>query len=113
MQAYTIQKNIGHSPRKMRLVADMVRKMSPEQAVEILKFTNKAAAIDLMKAIKTAMANAGGIEGLRFEKLEINEDMKLKRVRAGSKGRSKPYKKRFSQIKVVLSDGKEKDGTKD
>ncbi len=113
MQGMTIQKNIGHSPRKMRLVADMVRKMSPDQAVETLKFTNKAAAVDLMKAIKTAMANTGNVEGLEFVSLEINEDMKLRRMRAGSKGRSKPYRKRFSQIKVVLSDGKEKDGAKD
>ena len=113
MQAQTIQKQIGHSPRKMRLVADMVRNMSPEAAVELLKFTNKAAAIDLMKAIKTAIANSGNIEGLEFEKLEINEDMKLRRVRAGSKGRSKPYRKRFSQIKVVLTDKKEANGSKD
>jgi len=54
-----IQKNLGHSPRKMRLVADMVRKLSPEAALKVLQFTNKAAAIDLSKAIKTALANTG------------------------------------------------------
>lgn len=90
----------------MRLVADMVRKMTPYQAVETLKFTNRAAAIDLAKAIKTAIANAGSIDGLRFQSLEINEDMKMKRYRVGTagRGRGRPYKKRFSQVKVVLTD---------
>lgn len=90
----------------MRLVADMVRKMTPYQAVETLRFTNRAAAADLAKAIKTAIANAGNAEGLRFERLEINEDMKLRRYRVGTagRGRGRAYRKRFSQIKVVLTD---------
>jgi large subunit ribosomal protein L22 len=103
----TTQKNIGDSPRKLRLVADMVRSMTPEQAVEILEFTNKAAAPSLAKAIKTAMANAKGTEApLRFEIIEINEGMKMKRYRMGTagRGRGRRYKRRLSHIKVVLTD---------
>lgn len=81
----------------------MVRKMSPAQALEALRFTNKGAAKPLTKAIKTVLANAGK-EMLVFKSLEINEGMKLKRMRAGSKGRAKPYKRRWSHIKIVLSD---------
>lgn len=103
-----IQKNVGHTPRKMRLVADVVRGMSPKEAVEALGFVNKAASVDLSKAIKTALANAGSKEGLSFKKLEVNEGWKLKRFRAGTagRGRGRPYVKRLSHIKVVLTDEK-------
>ncbi len=106
MEYMTNQKNIQSSPRKLRLVADMVRKMSPERALETLQFTNKAAALPLAKAIKTAVANAGKVENLSFKKLEINEGSKLKRYRPGTagRGRGRPYKRRWSNIKVVLTD---------
>lgn len=104
MNYMTIQKNITTSPRKLRLVADMVRKMSPDQAVEILSFTNKAAAPLLAKAIKTVIANAGRKEGLSFKSIEINEGMKLKRFRSAARGRTRPYRRNFSHIKIVLTD---------
>jgi large subunit ribosomal protein L22 len=104
MQYIHIQKNIGSSPRKLRLVADMVRKMSPDQAIETLSFTQKSAALPLIKAIKTAVANAGKKDGLNFASLEVNEGMKMKRFRSAARGRVRPYKKRFSHIKVVLTD---------
>jgi large subunit ribosomal protein L22 len=105
MDYTTIQKNIQNSPRKLRLVADMVRKMSPSEAVEVLQFTNQAAAVPLSKAIKTAMANAKK-DDVIFKTIEINEGMKLKRYRAGTagRGRGRPYKKRWSHIKIVLTD---------
>lgn len=102
----TTQKNVGHSPRKLRLVADMVRKTTPEKALELLKFTNRAGAFDLAKAIKTAIANAGNNskQGLAFKKIEINEGLKMKRYRVGTagRGRGRPYKKRLSHIKIIL-----------
>lgn len=106
MEYTTIQKNISSSPRKLRLVADMVRKMDPYHALDILKFTNRGAATPLAKAIKTVIANAGSKEGLYFKSLEINEGLKLKRYRVGTAGagRGRPYKKRMSQIKIVLTD---------
>ncbi len=106
MEYMTIQKNITSSPRKLRLVADMVRKMTPEQALDVLSFTNKNAATPLSKAIKTVLANAKGAPILRFKTIEINEASKLKRYRAGTagRGRGRPYKKRWSHIKIVLSD---------
>lgn len=105
MEYTHIQKNVGHSPRKLRLVADMVRKMTPEQAVDSLRFTDRAAAIDLMKAIKTAVANTGGKE-LIFKKIEVNEGTKMKRYRVGTagRGRGRPYRRKLSHIKIVLTD---------
>lgn len=114
----TIQNNIHTSPRKLRLVADMVRKMTPSQAIKTLEFTNKAAAKPLAAAIKTVLANARqkSLDETRmsFKKLEINEGgMKLVRVRPQARGRRNPYTKRTSQIKIVLSDeGGEKYGSK-
>lgn len=108
MEITTIQKNIHTSTRKLQLVADMVRKMKPTQAVQSLQFAEKAAAAPLSKAIKTVLANAKeqGLKGedLAFKSLEINEGPIMKRFRAGTRGRAKPYKKRTSHIKIVLSD---------
>jgi len=110
MQITTIQKNIHTTPRKLALVADMVRSMAPAKALIALQFTNKTAAGPLSKAIKTVLANARcqnlDSENLVFEKIEINEGPVMKRFRAGSKGRVKRYKKRMSHIKIVLSDEK-------
>ncbi len=104
MQYTAIQKNINDSPRKLRLVADMVRHMTPDQAIETLKFASQAAAKPLAKAIKTAIANSGQKPGLNFASLEINEGLKMRRFRAAPRGRARPYKRRTSHIKIVLTD---------
>ncbi len=108
MEITTIQRYIHTSPRKLRLVADLVRKTKPEQSLKILQFINKAAAKPLAQAIKTVLANAKqqklSPEDLKFKKLEIDEGPTLGRYHAGTKGRIKPYKKRFSHIKIVLTD---------
>lgn len=108
MEATTIQKYIHTSPRKLRLVADMIRQMNPQQALNILRVTPKMAAKDLEKAVNTVLANAkaAGLDGAKmvFEKIEINESMKMRRFRAGTRGRVKPFKRRMSHIKIVLSD---------
>jgi|SRR3989344_1863827 len=106
MEAVTIQKFIHTTPRKLRLVADMVRDLEPGKAVETLRFTPKMAAVDLGKAIKTAVANARskGMEEYIFKALEVNEASKMKRFRAGTRGRAKPYARRMAHIKIVLSD---------
>ncbi|MDP3974234.1 MAG: 50S ribosomal protein L22 [Candidatus Daviesbacteria bacterium] len=103
-----IQKFIHASPRKLRLIADMVRKMKPEEAIDILAITPKASAQTLQYALKTALANAKqkgmDLQNINVKSLEINESMKMKRFRAGTRGRIKPYAKRMSHIKIVLSD---------
>lgn len=112
MEITQIQKNIHNSPRKLRLVADLVRNQNPTQALLTLRFTNKAAAMPLSKAIQTALGNAKAQNidenSLVFKKLEINEGQKMKRFRAGTRGRVKRYVKKMSHIKIVLSDEKRK-----
>ncbi len=108
MEITTIQRYLHTSPRKLRLVADMIRDMEPSRALDVLRVTPKYAAKNLTKAIETVLANARQagmeIEKVVFKKLEINESMKMRRFRAGTRGRVKPYKRRMSHIKIVLSD---------
>lgn len=108
MDIITIQKFVHTSPRKLRLVVDMVRKLQPNKALEILNFTPKAAAKEVSGAIKVALGNAKqlGLDGEKtvFKKIEVNEGPKAKRIRAGARGRAKPYIKRMSHIKIVLTD---------
>lgn len=108
MEVQTIQRYIHITPRKLRLVADMVRKMEPSKALDVLRLTPKSAARDLAKAIQTVLAN-GHQAGMNpqkfiFKKIEVNESMKMRRFRAGTRGRVKPYKRKMSHIKIVLSD---------
>lgn len=111
MEVTTIQKYIHTPPRKLRLVADMVRGMIPTKAIDVLQITPKAAAKDLSKAINTALGNAKQLgldtEKVAFKKIEINEGPRMKRYRASARGRTRPYSKKMSHIKIVLSDGKE------
>lgn len=110
MEVITIQKYIHTSPRKLRLVADMIKGMEPTKALDVLHVTPKYAAFDLKKALETVLANAKqkrmDLGKLGFKKIEINESMKMRRFRAGTRGRVKPYKRRMSHIKIVLSDEK-------
>lgn len=113
MEAVAIQKYIHTSPRKLRLVADAIRKMEPTKALDALRFIPKAAAKDLIAAIKVALANAKqqglASDKVTFRKVEINEGVKMRRFRAGTRGRVKPYKRRMAHIKIVLSDELTKD----
>lgn len=108
MEVQTIQKYLHTSPRKLRLVADMVRKMTPARSLDMLRLTPKMAAKDLTKALETVIANAKQkgleVDSLTFKVIEINESMKMRRFRAGTRGRVKPFKRRMSHIKIVLSD---------
>ena len=108
MEAFTIQKFIHTSPRKLRLVADMVRKQHPVKASTLLKFTPRAAALELDHAITAAIANAKikglNLEAVSFKSIEINEGPKMRRFRAGTKGRVRPFKRKMSHIKIVLTD---------
>lgn len=107
MEIRHIQKNIHTSPRKLRLVADLVRKMLPTQALVTLSFTNKAAAPLLAKAIKTAIANAKqqslSEDALIFKSLEVNEQLKMRRMRAAGRTHRHPYVKQTSQVRIILT----------
>lgn len=108
MEITQIQKNLHNSPRKLRLVADLVRNKKPVDALLALSFIDNIAAQPLAKAIQTALGNAKSqnidASNLIFKSLEINEGQKMKRFRAGTKGRVKRYVKKMSHIKIVLTE---------
>jgi large subunit ribosomal protein L22 len=124
MEIKATQKFVRISPKKLRFVADVARKMSPVDATEQLPFIGKRAADPIVRVIKTALANAKdkGIDAtnLIFKELQINEGPRLKRGRPVSRGRWHPYKRRMSHIRVVLatqsdqisSSGSEKNSSK-
>ena len=116
MEVRAIQKFILMSPRKLREIVPLVRNLSPKDAVERLPFADKRTAQPLRKVIETAIANArqkGLDEGsLVFKEIQIGEGPRLKRFRAGARGRAKPYKRRMSHIRVVLTTKSEARSTK-
>lgn len=107
MEFISTQKFELTSPRKLREVANLIKKMTPSQAVEELPYLPKRAGVPLRKVIMTAIANAKQKEvsddKLVFKEIQIGEGPMLKRYRAGARGRAKPYKRRMSHIRVVLT----------
>ena len=106
------QKNIRITPRKLREVVYLIKGKDPREILEILPHVQKKAAEKLLKVIKTAIANAeqNGAEGkkLVIKEIQVNEGPKLKRFRAGARGRAKPYKKRWSHLRIILETKEEK-----
>lgn len=106
MQFISTQKYIRLSPRKLRLVADEFRELSPVDALQILPLVNKRAAEPILKVVKSAVANANQagvpVEELKFAEVQITEGPRLKRGRPVSRGRWHPILKRMSHVRVVL-----------
>ena len=109
LEVRAVSKYIRMSPQKVRLVADMVRGMDVGEALSLLQFTPKAAAVEVAKTIKSAAANADENYGVSIDELYVaritaDEGPTLKRGRAGARGRYKPLLKRSSHITVVVAD---------
>ena len=109
-----VEKFIRMSPRKVRLVADLVRGKSVDEALGILKMTPKEAARAVERAIHSAAANATQNFGLTREDLWVttiyaNEGPTLKRMKAGARGRYKPILKRSAHITVGVAVRQEKE----
>lgn len=101
------------SPQKMRLVADVVRGKAANEALVALKFMTNAAAKDVAKVIRTAVANAEenfGMNGddMVIKSITVDEAPMMKRRRFASRGRAVMRRKRSSHISVVLV---EREGT--
>ncbi len=111
MEIRAESKSVRISPRKVRLVADTVRNLSVSQALNMLTVTQKRASVAIEKTIKSAVANAVHnakvkADGLIIKSIEVFEGSSLKRFHASTRGRTHPYKKRSSHIKIVLTDDK-------
>jgi large subunit ribosomal protein L22 len=101
------QKYLLMSPRKVRLVVAVIKKMKPVEAVDKLPFVQKRAGAEVAKVIKNAIAsakNAGVADtDLIFKEIQVGEGPRLKRGKAVSRGMWHPFKRRMSHIRVVLT----------
>jgi large subunit ribosomal protein L22 len=114
LKAKAVEKFIRISPRKLRYVADAIRAKRVDDAVDLLTFTTKKAALIIRKAVQSAAANATENhkmnEGdLVVEKIFINEGPILKRFRPRARGRATKIRKRTSHLTVIVSDGREEE----
>lgn len=110
MEVIAQAKGVRTSPRKIRLVADSIRKMSAGDALDALSQIRKRGAYPLVKTLKSAIANAV-VKGLNkdslfIKSLEVMEGQALKRYHPSSRGRTHPYKRKSSHIKIVLEEKK-------
>jgi len=109
MEVSATLKQAHISAQKARLVADQVRGLPVERALNILIFSPKKAAAMVRKVLESAIANAEHNEGADIDELKVsaiyvNEARTLKRFRARAKGRGTRILKRNSHITVTVGD---------
>ena len=98
------------APRKVRLVADLVRGKGVEEALNILQFTKRRAAIPIAKLIRSAISNAdqkGGInvDNLVVKILTVDQGPMYKRSLPRARGHSTPIQKKTSHVCLILTEG--------
>lgn len=111
MEARAIHKYIPTSPRKMRLVIDLIRGKGVEEAISILHFSPKHAAREAEKTLRSAVANlqnqedAGRIDysQLYVKQAYVNGGPTLKRIRPAPMGRAYRVRKRSNHLTIVVA----------
>jgi large subunit ribosomal protein L22 len=109
MDVKSTAKTVRVTPRKARLVLDLVRGKSVDEALAILEFTPNQAARAVYKVVKTAAADATNNFQLNYDQLYVkacyaDEGIVMKRFQPRAKGNASPIMKRTSHITVVVSD---------
>lgn len=100
--------NYHQAPRKVRLLAGLVRGKKIEEAVTRLRFLPKRAALPMTKLIQSAVANALNKDGkvkredLYIKKITVDKGMVFKRFRPGAHGRAFPFRRKTSHVAVIL-----------
>ena len=108
MQSQAVAKYLRISPRKARLVVDLIRGKSVEEARVILAFSTRAASEAVEKVLNSAVANAenkhDGVKAdmLYISRAFVDEGPTLKRIRAGAKGMAKRINKRTCHVTIQL-----------
>jgi large subunit ribosomal protein L22 len=113
MAVQAIAKGVKMSPRKVAVVASLVRGRSVEDALTILEHTPRRSAVAVRKVIESAKANADHNHGYKPATLQITEIFvtpgeRLKRYRPASHGRALPFQRKSSHIRVVV-DGEKRE----
>jgi large subunit ribosomal protein L22 len=110
--ATAIQRGARQSPYKMRLVIDQIRGKNVNEALGLLKFSKKHAAMQIAKTLNSAVANAEYAARQNNESLDVdtlyvkhaivNEGPKIKRFMPAAQGRATPIQKRTSHVHIVV-----------
>ena len=111
MEAKALHRHIGTSPRKMRLVIDLIRGESVEKAIEILHFSTKHAAKDAEKVLRSAISNLFNKDedskhepsDLYVKEAFVNQGPALKRLLPAPMGRAHRIRKRSNHLTIVVA----------
>ncbi|MFC3227665.1 50S ribosomal protein L22 [Marinibaculum pumilum] len=111
-EAIAVGRMIRCSPRKLNLVAELIRGMPAERALTQLAFSKRSAAVDVRKVLQAAIANAENNQSLDVDRLVVSEAsvgkaLVMKRFRARARGRAAPIQKPFSNLRVVVREVEE------
>lgn len=111
-EARSIVRNLRTSPRKLNLVAEMIRGMRVQTALNQLTFSKKRIALDVKKALQSAIANAENNHNLNVDSLVVKEafvgkSMVMKRFHARARGRGAKILKPYSHLTIVVREAEE------
>ena len=112
-EARALMRGTRQSPYKMRLVIDQIRGKDVNEALALLTFSKKHAAVQITKTLKSAVANAEqaarstnaalDVDALYIKHAVINEGPKLKRFTPAAMGRATPIQKRTSHVDIIVA----------
>jgi len=108
-EAEAVLRNLRVSPRKLNLVAALIRNLPAAQAVATLNFSKRRIARDVRKALESAIANAENNHQLDVDRLvvtraEVGRAVVMRRFQARGRGRSARVEKWFSHLKIVVAE---------
>jgi large subunit ribosomal protein L22 len=111
LEARAVQRHLRRSPRKVRLVADLVRGKNVNAALGTLRFAKKAAASEVEKVVRSAAANIRDKfqdtrldnDDLYIKEIFVDEGATLKRIQPAPQGRAHQIRKRSCHITVVVA----------
>ena len=109
MQAKAIARTVGVTPRKARLVIDLIRGKSVTEALEILSILNKSAVTPVTKVLKSAVANATNNfnmdeSSLYIKEAYVDDSIRMRRYLPRAKGSASGLVKRTCHITIVVAD---------
>ena len=111
-EALSVGTAIRGSAQKLNLVAAMIRGMKAEDALNVLKFSPKAMAVDVRKVLASAIANAENnhnldVDALVVAEASVGKSISMKRFTTRARGRSSRIVKPFSRVRIVVREQQE------
>jgi large subunit ribosomal protein L22 len=114
-EAQAVLRNLRISPRKLNLVAGLIRNRTASEAVATLTFSKRRIAQDVRKVLESAIANAENNHQLDVDRLivtraEVGKSVVMRRFHARGRGRSARIEKWFSHLKIVVAERSQEAG---